>query len=172
MKKRKTTVRGVRLREKNGRARRVSQRDHGTPELLARKLAMSAACEAQVKRDKDEPKGKRWFDVSASGLDMLWRTEKINASEWSAGKQFQRLYRLCSAAPGLRSGAATGGLVTDLTEDQARLRRMQQSLTRDELERVTEVCGLMLYPGWLLRPSRERRELVRGLKVLDKGVRG
>lgn len=148
-------------REKSGRIRRAQRRDTGTPELLAKKIAMARACNAPGR-----------MEVSACGLDLLWRLDKIDDGERAAGERFRRLYRVCAAGPGLTSGAGTGGLETDLTEEQQKLRRMQRSLTRTQLDAVTEVCALMRYPEWLLHTSRERRALVSGLQVLDKGVRG
>lgn len=159
MKKRKTTVRGVKLREKNGRTRRVSQRDHGTPETQARKLLAAAICDAPGRHD-----------ASATGFDFLWRAGKIDDGEWGAAFRYGRLYRLCSENPGIRSGAATGGGMSDLVEEQAALRKMQASLTPMQRSVITDVCGLLQFPDWLVHSSRERRELVRGLKVLDKGT--
>ena len=158
--KRKTHSNGVKLREKSGRARRTSQRDHGTPETMARKIAIAAICDAPGRQD-----------ASASGFDFLWRAGKIDDGEWGAALRFGELYRLCSENPGIRSGAATGGSMSDLIEEQEALRRMQRSLSREELAVVTDVCALMLFPPWLVRISRERRALIRGLKMLDKGVR-
>ena len=160
MSRKRKTVRGVKLREKNGRARRVCQRDSGTPELMERKRIIAAICDAPGRHD-----------ASASGFDFLWRAGKIDDGEWGAAERFGRLYRLCSENPGIRSGAATGGGMSDLVEEQASLRKMQASLTPMQRSVITDVCGLLQFPEWLVHPSRERRELVRGLKVLDKGVR-
>lgn len=157
--KRKTHSHGVKLREKNGRARRVNQRDHGTPETQARKLLAAAICDAPGRHD-----------ASATGFDFLWRAGKIDDGEWGAAFRFGRLYRLCSENPGIRSGAATGGGMSDLVEEQAALRKMQASLSPMQRSVITDVCGLLQFPDWLVHPSRERRELIRGLKVLDKGI--
>ena len=156
--KRKTHSHGVKLREKNGRARRVSQRDHGTPETQARKMLAAAICDAPGRHD-----------ASATGFDFLWRAGKIDDGEWGQAFRFGRLYRLCSENPGIRSGAATGGGMSDLVEEQAALRKMQASLSPMQRSVITDVCGLLQFPGWLVNDSQERRELIRGLNVLDKG---
>jgi len=150
----------------------VPRTDHGTPETIRQKMAVAVACGA-VTLPEDGKTGAVIIhpEASAYGLDLLRRAGKIDAGEWAAGDHFGRLYRLCSQGSGLRTGAANAGAGSDLLEEQQALRRMQVMLTPWEREVITDVCALMLVPEWLGKISRERRELVRGLRFLDKQTR-
>lgn len=158
--RRKQRLHGAPLREKNGRIRRATRTDHGTPETARQKMLVAVSCGAV-----GHP------EASASGLDLMRRSGRIDVGEWAVGDYFGKLYRLCSQGSGLRTGAANAGIGSDLADEQEALRRMQRALTPKEREVITDVCGLMLVPEWLGRISRERRELVRGLRFLDKQTR-